>query len=169
METVQSDERINHSDVDLVLGSILPPPTEETGKVWRLREVKLVERPGAPQGRQRHVTLLPRLEEVLVDILRRRVELLLLRRTQQSLYLITAGGDVVINLSPPLGSPANKSFFLRLRNISILPQKRIVDVLICSDQVPFTVEIICQSTLYGTHTLLSLKIFSFDFSTFPIE
>ena len=67
-----------------------------------------MQQPGPSQRRHRHVTLLPRLEEVLVDILGRRVELLLLRRAQQSLYLFTAGGDVVVNLSPPLGSPENK-------------------------------------------------------------
>ena len=82
----------------------LPPPTEETSKVWRLREVKLVQQPGPAQRRHRHVTLLPRQEKVFVDILRSRVQFLLLRGAEQSLYLITAGGYVVINLPPPLGS-----------------------------------------------------------------
>ena len=73
-----------------------------------------MERPGSAQRGHRHVTLLPSLEEVLVDILRGRVQLLLLRSAQQPLYLVTAGSYVIINLPPPLGSSANKTFFLQL-------------------------------------------------------
>ena len=64
-----------------------------------------MEAPGLAQGPHHHVAVLARLEEVVVDVLRGRVQLLLLRRVQQPLDLLVTRADVVLNLPSPLRAP----------------------------------------------------------------
>ena len=123
MQRVQGDAGIHDFDVENVLViktnelrakdivlikylvSVCPAPTEQAGEVGGLLEVELVEAPGLAQGPHHHVAVLARLEEVVVDVLRGRVQLLLLGRVQQPLDLLVTRADVVLHLPPPLRAP----------------------------------------------------------------